>query len=86
MTPSKLRSGSGRKAVPLDSALHHLRIAHATIHVSRRGWEQPAAIGTGEDSMKYEKPAVQRLGSLREVTLGAGQNTPGDATNLYHRS
>jgi len=36
--------------------------------------------------MRYEKPAVQRLGSLREVTLGAGQNTPGDATNLYHRS
>jgi hypothetical protein len=36
--------------------------------------------------MKYEKPAVQRLGSLREVTLGSGPNTPGDATNLYHRS
>jgi hypothetical protein len=36
--------------------------------------------------MKYEKPAVQRLGSLREVTLGAGPNQPGDATNLYHRS
>ena len=35
--------------------------------------------------MTYQKPAVQRLGSLREVTLGAGQNTPGDATNLYHR-
>lgn len=36
--------------------------------------------------MKYEKPAVQRFGTLREITLGAGQNTPGDATNLYHRS
>jgi hypothetical protein len=37
-------------------------------------------------TMKYEKPAVQRLGSLRELTLGTGPNTPGDATNLYHRS
>jgi hypothetical protein len=36
--------------------------------------------------MKYEKPAVQRFGTVREITLGAGQNTPGDATNLYHRS
>jgi hypothetical protein len=36
--------------------------------------------------MKYEKPAVLRLGSLREVTLGAGPNSPGDATNMYHRS
>ncbi len=36
--------------------------------------------------MTYQKPAVQRLGSLREVTLGAGPNQPGDATNLYHRS
>ena len=37
-------------------------------------------------TMKYEKPAVQRFGTVREITLGAGQNTPGDATNLYHRS
>ena len=36
--------------------------------------------------MKYEKPAVQRFGTVREITLGAGQNTPGDATNLYHCS
>ena len=39
-----------------------------------------------EERMKYEKPAVQRLGSLRELTLGSGPSTPGDATNLYHRS
>lgn len=36
--------------------------------------------------MKYEKPAVQRFGTVREITLGAGPNQPGDATNLYHRS
>ena len=36
--------------------------------------------------MKYEKPVVQRFGSLRELTLGGGAQTTGDATNLYHRS
>lgn len=36
--------------------------------------------------MKYEKPAVQRFGSLRELTLGGGNQQTGDATNLYHRS
>jgi len=36
--------------------------------------------------MKYEKPAVQRFGSLRELTLGGGSQQTGDATNLYHRS
>jgi hypothetical protein len=36
--------------------------------------------------MKYEKPAVQRFGSLRELTLGGGPNNGGDATNIYHRS
>jgi hypothetical protein len=36
--------------------------------------------------MKYEKPAVTRFGSLRELTLGGGPMTSGDATNLYHRS
>jgi hypothetical protein len=35
---------------------------------------------------KYEKPAVQRFGTLRELTLGGGPQTTGDATNLYHRS
>ena len=36
--------------------------------------------------MKYEKPAVQRFGSLRELTLGGGPQEQGDATNMYHRS
>jgi hypothetical protein len=36
--------------------------------------------------MKYEKPVVQRFGSLRELTLGGGPEESGDATNLSHRS
>jgi len=40
----------------------------------------------GRLEMKYEKPAVQRFGSLRELTLGGGPNLQGDATNQYHRS
>ena len=36
--------------------------------------------------MTYQKPTVQRFGSLRELTLGGGNNLQGDATNLYHRS
>ena len=36
--------------------------------------------------MKYEKPVVQRFGTLRELTLGGGAQLSGDATNLYHRS
>jgi hypothetical protein len=48
---------------------------------------KPAYYHFGEASrMKYEKPAVQRFGTVREITLGSGPNTPGDATNLYHRS
>jgi hypothetical protein len=34
----------------------------------------------------YEKPVVQRFGSLRELTLGQGANLGGDATSIYHRS
>ena len=50
-------------------------------------WRKPGFHHFGEAiHMKYEKPAVQRFGTVREITLGAGQNTPGDATNLYHRS
>jgi hypothetical protein len=50
-------------------------------------WRQPANIISGEAiHMKYEKPAVQRFGTVREITLGSGPSTPGDATNLYHRS
>ena len=41
---------------------------------------------TRENCMTYQKPAVQRFGSLRELTLGGGAQLSGDATNLYHRS
>lgn len=34
----------------------------------------------------YEKPAVKRFGSLRELTNGAGPAGGGDATSIYHRS
>ena len=36
--------------------------------------------------MKYQKPEVQRFGTLCELTLGGGASMSGDATNLYHRS
>ena len=36
--------------------------------------------------MKYEKPAVHRFGTVRELTLGGGNQLAGDATNMYHRS
>jgi len=43
--------------------------------------------GTIERSfLMYEKPVVQRFGSLRELTLGQGANLGGDATSIYHRS
>jgi hypothetical protein len=46
----------------------------------------PTFTVSGGILMTYQKPAVQRFGSLRELTLGAGPNTSGDATSLYHRS
>jgi hypothetical protein len=36
--------------------------------------------------VSYVKPAVQRFGSLVELTLGQGPSLGGDATSLYHRS
>ena len=36
--------------------------------------------------MQYERPAVTRFGTLRELTLGGGAELAGDATNQYHRS
>jgi hypothetical protein len=48
--------------------------------------ESPEILAPGEEAMKYEKPAVQRFGTLRELTLGGGPSNGGDATNLYHRS
>ena len=37
-------------------------------------------------TMTYVKPALQRFGSIRELTLGLGPSSGGDATSLYHRS
>lgn len=34
----------------------------------------------------YQKPAVQRFGTLRDATMGFGPQNGGDATSLYHRS
>jgi hypothetical protein len=34
----------------------------------------------------YEKPVVQRIGTLREITQGLGPNDPGDGVSQYHRS
>ena len=39
-----------------------------------------------KESLMYEKPTVQRLGSLRELTLGLGPNLGGDPASVYHRS
>ena len=36
--------------------------------------------------MTYQKPVVQRFGSLRELTLGGGAQLQGDATEPDHRS
>jgi len=33
----------------------------------------------------YEKPKLECLGTLRELTLAGGANVPGDAVNPYHR-
>jgi len=39
---------------------------------------------TQEGSM-YEAPKLERLGTLRELTLGGGDFTPGDGANPFHR-
>jgi len=33
----------------------------------------------------YERPTLERLGTLRELTRAGGANTPGDGANPYHR-
>lgn len=33
----------------------------------------------------YEKPKLERMGTLRELTLAGGEFTPGDSANPYHR-
>lgn len=34
----------------------------------------------------YEKPKVERFGTLRELTLGGGPLIGGDGVDPYHRS
>jgi len=41
-------------------------------HLSREGW-------------MYKAPKLERLGTLREVTLAGGDFTPGDGGNAFHR-
>jgi hypothetical protein len=33
----------------------------------------------------YETPKLERLGTLRELTLAGGDFNPGDGANPYHR-
>jgi hypothetical protein len=62
-----------------------LAIAMFAGRVGHSAWGIPTTF-FGRDVMTYQKPAVQRFGSLRELTLGGGAQLAGDATNLYHRS
>jgi hypothetical protein len=39
-----------------------------------------------KEPVMYEKPAVQRFGTLREVTQGSGPSMGGDPQSVYHRS
>ena len=38
-----------------------------------------------EDRSMYEKPTLERLGRVREVTLAGGMVSAGDAANPFHR-
>jgi hypothetical protein len=62
--------------------------AQQAVASSIAGWvkTQVFHLYRGRLEMKYEKPAVQRFGSLRELTLGGGPQLAGDATNQFHRS
>jgi hypothetical protein len=53
---------------------------------SSAGWAIEPDGTDGKGVVMYEKPAVQRLGSLRELTLGLGPNLGGDPASVYHRS
>ena len=50
------------------------------------GWALSPTGPIAKESVMYEKPVVQRLGSLRELTLGLGPNLGGDPASVYHRS
>jgi len=53
---------------------------------SSAGWALSPTGPIAKESLMYEKPVVQRLGSLRELTLGLGPNLGGDPASVYHRS
>ena len=53
---------------------------------SSAGWALEPDGTECKESLMYEKPTVQRLGSLRELTLGLGPNLGGDPASVYHRS
>jgi hypothetical protein len=38
-----------------------------------------------EDRSMYEKPTLERLGRVREVTFAGGMVSAGDAANPFHR-
>lgn len=50
------------------------------------GWALSPTGPIAKEWSMYEKPAVQRLGSLRELTQGLGPNLGGDPASIYHRS
>jgi hypothetical protein len=39
-----------------------------------------------KESVMYEKPAVQRFGTMRDITQGMGPALGGDPQSVYHRS
>ena len=50
------------------------------------GWALSPKEPIAKEPLMYEKPVVQRLGSLRELTLGLGPSLGGDPQSVYHRS
>ena len=50
------------------------------------GWAFEPHGTIAKEFLMYEKPVVQRLGRLRELTLGLGPNLGGDPASVYHRS
>ena len=80
--PSRLRD-SDRRTMP-GAALGKPRDGRK----GRRGrWpcvaEKSGTLHNG--GRMYETPKLERLGTLRELTLAGGANTPGDGANPYHR-
>jgi hypothetical protein len=68
-----------RLALPVDD-----RLAQGTMPVVGLGVVPAKPIDEGV--IMYEKPAIQRYGTLQELTLGQGPLAGGDATSVFHRS